>query len=90
MTARCMGQGGGSVSEVERELASQGEEMGRWTEKCGGQGVAELLECLEREAIMGEDEGKEPCDYSRRARIFDWSSRVSEKARPSPLPDLSR
>ncbi|GAV67781.1 LOW QUALITY PROTEIN: hypothetical protein CFOL_v3_11285, partial [Cephalotus follicularis] len=39
-------------------------------------GVVELLECLEREAIMGEDEGKDPTDYNRRAHIFDKSSRV--------------
>ncbi|CAA0834489.1 Unknown protein [Striga hermonthica] len=46
--------------------------------KCRGDfaGLIELLECLEREAIMGEDEGKEPDDYNRRAQIFDKSSRV--------------
>ncbi|KAK4775034.1 hypothetical protein SAY86_009969 [Trapa natans] len=64
------------VDEVEREMAEEGEEMRVWLEKCGCQGVVELLECLEKEAIMGDDEGKEPSDYSRRARIFDRSSRV--------------
>lgn len=38
--------------------------------------MVELLECLEREAIMGEDEGREPTDYNRRAQIFDKSARV--------------
>lgn len=38
--------------------------------------MVELLECLEREAIMGEDQGREPTDYNRRAQIFDRSSRV--------------
>jgi hypothetical protein len=31
---------------------------------------------LEKEAIMGDDVGKEPNDYNRRAKIFDKSSRV--------------
>ncbi|GFP89384.1 hypothetical protein PHJA_001082100 [Phtheirospermum japonicum] len=39
-------------------------------------GIVELLECLEREAIMGEDKGRDPNDYNRRALIFDKSSRV--------------
>ncbi|KAJ6763352.1 hypothetical protein OIU79_023991 [Salix purpurea] len=38
--------------------------------------IVELLECLEREAIMGDDEGTDPCDYSRRAQIFYTSSLV--------------
>ena len=52
--------------------------LGRLEEKCGGggKGVVELLECLEREAIMGEDEGREPTDYNRRAKIFSTSSEV--------------
>ncbi|PKI46161.1 hypothetical protein CRG98_033419 [Punica granatum] len=79
VAARCVAPSGGSVVGVEREL------------KCGGQGVVELLECLEREAIMGEDEGKEPHDYNRRARIFEKSSRVFRalregEAAPSPGP----
>lgn len=45
--------------------------------ECGErEGVVELLECLEREAIMGEDEGRDPTDYNRRAQIFDKSYRV--------------
>uniref|UniRef100_A0A7N0TBY6 Uncharacterized protein n=1 Tax=Kalanchoe fedtschenkoi TaxID=63787 RepID=A0A7N0TBY6_KALFE len=53
-------------------------EMLKWGDKCRGSssGVVELLECLEREAIMGEDEGRDPVDYNRRARIFNTSSRV--------------
>ncbi|KAK9283800.1 hypothetical protein L1049_012054 [Liquidambar formosana] len=73
----------GSVSELERELEAEmnreGDEWigtGRWRDKCGGRGVVELLECLEREAIMGEDQGRDPTDYNRRAQIFDKSSRV--------------
>ncbi|KAL8144486.1 hypothetical protein V2J09_017518 [Rumex salicifolius] len=42
----------------------------------GGGGMVELMECLEREAIMGEDEGKDPIDYNRRAHIFAKSSMV--------------
>ena len=51
--------------------------MATFRHKCGERkGVVELLECLEREAIMGEDVGKEPSDYNRRAQIFDRSSQV--------------
>ncbi|KAM7276958.1 hypothetical protein ACFE04_018824 [Oxalis oulophora] len=53
------------------------EELMQWGEKCkGSEGVVEVLECLEREAIMGDDHGKEPTDYNRRAQIFYKSSRV--------------
>lgn len=38
--------------------------------------LVEELESLEEEAIAGKDEGREPTDYDRRARIFDESSRV--------------
>ncbi|KAL8552381.1 hypothetical protein ACS0TY_001176 [Phlomoides rotata] len=44
-------------------------------EETGG-GIVEMMECLEREAIMGEDEGREAIDYNRRALIFDKSARV--------------
>ena len=75
------------VSELERQLEAEmntqeDEEEGsvgmtRFRHKCGERkGVVEILECLEREAIMGEDVGKEPMDYNRRAQIFDRSSRV--------------
>ncbi|KAG5019318.1 hypothetical protein AAZX31_06G135100 [Glycine max] len=70
------------VRELEKELEAEmntHEETGmaKFKHKCGeGKGVVEMLECLEREAIMGEDVGKEPMDYNRRAQIFDRSSRV--------------
>ncbi|KAK4433467.1 hypothetical protein Salat_1109000 [Sesamum alatum] len=69
----------GSVSQVEKQLMEEEELIGimKLNDKCKGlSGVVELLECLEREAIMGEDEGREPTDYNRRAQIFDKSSRV--------------
>ncbi|KAG2262621.1 hypothetical protein Bca52824_069700 [Brassica carinata] len=46
---------------------------------CGGEanrGMWELLECLEKEAIMGDDDGRDPKDYNRRAKIFDKSSKI--------------
>jgi len=73
----------GLEREVEDEMKPQEDEdkgrsgMTRFRHKCGErEGVVELLECLEREAIMGEDVGKDPTDYNRRAQIFDRSSRV--------------
>lgn len=79
-------RGPGSVAEkIERELeAEMKPEKEEWVamgwlrqNKCGDRkGVVELLECLELEAIMGEDEGREPNDYNRRAQIFDKSARV--------------
>lgn len=59
--------------------------VGRLRDKCGeGRGGAvELLECLVREAIMGEDEGKEPNDYNRRAQIFYKSSTVFQALKQS-------
>ncbi|KAL6980867.1 hypothetical protein U1Q18_022504 [Sarracenia purpurea var. burkii] len=91
---------GSPVTELKRESSSDevmmmsvsGEDEwagigGKWREKCEqGGGIVELLECLEREAIMGEDEGREATDYDRRARIFDKSSRVFQalKERNSP------
>ncbi|CAB4301539.1 unnamed protein product [Prunus armeniaca] len=87
VVVRCADTGcsSGPVSEIEGELEAEirpedgAEEwlrVGRLREKCGDRGMVELLECLEREAIMGEDEGKEPNDYNRRAQIFYKSSRV--------------
>ncbi|MCD7465761.1 hypothetical protein HAX54_001863 [Datura stramonium] len=74
---------GGSVGEIEKKLEEQiGREedlarIGKPTGKPEEVGeMVELLENLEREAIMGEDEGKEPMDYNRRAHIFDKSSTV--------------
>ncbi|KAL2526854.1 Uncharacterized protein Adt_11908 [Abeliophyllum distichum] len=73
---KCSGKGD-SVSELEKKLEEELMGMGRLNEKCrGASGIVELMECLEREALMGEDEGKEPTDYNRRAHIFDKSSRV--------------
>ncbi|KAL5569658.1 hypothetical protein UlMin_026233 [Ulmus minor] len=82
MAVECGNPGSESVVDVAAEEMSPEEaadwmEFGRLREKCGeGRGMVEVLECLEREAIMGEDEGKEPSDYNRRAKIFDKSSRV--------------
>ncbi|KAK7353509.1 hypothetical protein VNO80_18958 [Phaseolus coccineus] len=72
------------VRELEQELEAEmrteegGESgMGRYRHKCReGKGVVDMLECLEKEAIMGEDEGKDPMDYNRRAHIFDACSRI--------------
>lgn len=78
MVANCA-KGEGPMEEI---IITEEELMGleRLREKCKEEtmngGIAELLECLEREAIMGEDEGKEPTDYNRRAQIFHKSSRV--------------
>ncbi|KAK8928890.1 hypothetical protein KSP39_PZI017646 [Platanthera zijinensis] len=38
--------------------------------------TVEELEKMEEEAMEGKDEGREPLDYDRRARIFYESSRV--------------
>lgn len=70
------------------EIINEEELMGseRFREKCKetiNGGIPELLECLEREAIMGEDEGKEPTDYNRRAQIFEQSSRVFQAIKES-------
>ncbi|KAG5558169.1 hypothetical protein RHGRI_008180 [Rhododendron griersonianum] len=83
----CAKGGGGPATGAERELEEEMKSIsgeldgieGGWREKCeegGGGGIAELMECLEREAIAGEDEGREANDYNRRAIIFDKSSRV--------------
>nr|DAD25756.1 TPA_asm: hypothetical protein HUJ06_027224 [Nelumbo nucifera] len=51
--------------------------LGATKENCEGKrGLVEVVECLAEEAIVGNDEGREPKDYSRRAQIFDKSSRV--------------
>ncbi|KAK7350805.1 hypothetical protein VNO77_09772 [Canavalia gladiata] len=69
-----------SMAELERELEAEmntQEDEARFRQKFGeGKDVVEMLECLEREAIMGKDVGKAPSDYNRRAQIFDRSSRV--------------
>ncbi|KAG8380998.1 hypothetical protein BUALT_Bualt06G0075100 [Buddleja alternifolia] len=85
---KCGKEGGSSVSSSKlekklmenEELSIEIEEligMKKLNENCKGiGGIVEVLECLEREAIMGEDEGRDPNDYNRRAMIFDRSSRV--------------
>ncbi|KAH0761584.1 hypothetical protein KY290_017657 [Solanum tuberosum] len=68
----------GKGDSIERKLLDeQIDNLGRMSSKCKEvSGMVELLECLEREAIMGDDEGKSPMDYNRRAQIFDKSSTV--------------
>ncbi|KAK2637237.1 hypothetical protein Ddye_032029 [Dipteronia dyeriana] len=67
-----------SSSLMESEAEEEWIKIGNLREKCKDQRkeMVELLVCLEREAIMGDDEGKEPTDYNRRAHIFDKSSKV--------------
>ena len=72
LRARATSCGGGAVGPVEaREdaepAAGQAEEPGL---------APEELEVLEEAAIAGEDEGRRPTDYDRRAHIFEESSRV--------------
>ncbi|KAJ6433853.1 hypothetical protein OIU84_017537 [Salix udensis] len=68
--------------DMEAEMKVEAEDDGivefrKLREKCeGGKGIVEVLEWLEREAIMGDDEGIDPCDYNRRAQIFYKSSLV--------------
>lgn len=92
MAANCIGRVPPPVLQVKKmgidESVITEEEMsaiGRWSEKCqgAGGGTAEMLECLEKEAIMGDDEGKDPKDYNRRAMIFDKSSRVFQALKES-------
>ncbi|KDP21633.1 hypothetical protein JCGZ_03304 [Jatropha curcas] len=79
---------------MEAEFNPEGEdwimELGTLRERCKERkGVVELLECLEREAIMGEDEGRDPSDYNRRAQIFDKSSRVFQALKERTTPHSS-
>lgn len=84
VAARCDNRG--PVAELERDMEAEmnreGEddwivEIGRSREECEeSKVIVELLECLEREAIMGDDEGRDPTDYNRRAQIFYKSSQV--------------
>ncbi|XP_010658169.1 uncharacterized protein LOC117928812 [Vitis riparia] len=85
---RCANQGSviESQKELESEMGSEWKEMGRWRDKCQEKGMVELLECLEREAIMGEDEGREPTDYNRRAKIFSESARVFRALKEGDTP----
>ncbi|GLT74052.1 hypothetical protein SLA2020_458730 [Shorea laevis] len=68
----CVAPDPGLVAELEQELKDENIE-GRLEEE---RGVVELFECLQKEAIMGEDHGRDPTDYNRRAQIFDKSSKV--------------
>lgn len=65
---------------------SEGQEMGIWRDKCPETASAELMERLEREAIMGEDQGRQPIDYNRRAEIFSESARVFQALKESNTP----
>lgn len=85
LAVRCAAAAQGPLAEIERELEAIeiNPEKEEWmsaitrSNKCGERrGLVDLLECLESEAIMGEDQGIEPTDYNRRAQIFDSSSRV--------------
>ncbi|XP_062154772.1 uncharacterized protein LOC133862879 [Alnus glutinosa] len=81
LAVRCATSEAEIEKEWEAEMNPDKEEwmasVGWLRHKCGEKrGVVELLECLEREAIMGEDEGREPTDYNRRAQIFHKSSSV--------------
>ncbi|XWS65619.1 hypothetical protein CRYUN_Cryun05aG0129200 [Craigia yunnanensis] len=90
----CVASDSGLLAEIERDLDAEMKpeeeewmKVGRLGERCKERkGMVELLECLETEAIMGEDQGREPTDYNRRAQIFDKSSRVFQalKARSKP------
>lgn len=70
-----------------KELEAEIIELGKLRERCKERrGMVELLECLEREAIMGDDEGRDPIDYNRRAQIFDKSSRVFQALKERSTP----
>ncbi|KAK8661884.1 hypothetical protein V6N13_091472 [Hibiscus sabdariffa] len=83
--AKCSAWDTGFLRELERELEEGGEEWKR-VDRCKckeRKGMVEVLEWLEREAILGEDHGREPSDYNRRAIIFDQSSRVFQALKNS-------
>ncbi|XVF41242.1 hypothetical protein PTKIN_Ptkin01aG0264900 [Pterospermum kingtungense] len=89
LVAGCAAPDSGLLAEIERELEAEMKPEEGWMRvgRCKERkGMVELLECLETEAIMGEDQGREPSDYNRRAQIFDKSSRVFQalKARTKP------
>ncbi|KAJ0234797.1 hypothetical protein HA466_0269370 [Hirschfeldia incana] len=77
--ARCVASGSGYAAAMDPITPEEEEELTQRRGICGGEanrGVWELLECLEKEAIMGDDDGRDPKDYNRRAKIFDKSSKV--------------
>ncbi|KAL1197056.1 hypothetical protein V5N11_024848 [Cardamine amara subsp. amara] len=92
--ARCVASGSGYAAAMEPITPEEEEELTQRRGICGGEtnrGVWELLECLEKEAIMGEDDGKDPTDYNRRAKIFDKSSKIFKEQRDqSPLECLEK
>ncbi|XWS08388.1 hypothetical protein CRYUN_Cryun41cG0075600 [Craigia yunnanensis] len=82
-------------SKAEKKPEEEEEEewmrVGRLRERCKERkGMVELLECLETEAIMGDDKGREPTDYNRRAQIFDKSSRVFQALKECSKPSNSQ
>ncbi|XP_010491054.1 PREDICTED: uncharacterized protein LOC104768718 [Camelina sativa] len=77
--ARCVASGSSYAAAMEPITPEEEEELTQRRGICGGEanrGVWELLECLEKEAIMGDDDGRDPTDYNRRAKIFDKSSKI--------------
>ncbi|XP_010423491.1 PREDICTED: uncharacterized protein LOC104708593 [Camelina sativa] len=95
--ARCVASGSGYAAAMEPITPEEEEELTQRRGICGGEanrGVWELLECLEKEAIMGEDDGREPTDYNRRAKIFDKSSKMfknfKEERDQSPVEYLEK
>lgn len=78
--SRCVASGSGYAAAMEPIITpEEEEELTQIRGICGGEanrGVWELLECLEKEAIMGGDDGRDPKDYNRRAKVFDKSSKI--------------
>lgn len=73
----CDKSGGGSLGDMDAKINSEKKLDFVVERNCEGKrGIVELMECLESEAIMGENEGKEASDYNRRAQIFDKSAQV--------------
>ncbi|RID72993.1 hypothetical protein BRARA_B00167 [Brassica rapa] len=79
--SRCVASGSVYTAPV---TPDEDEELTQRRGMCGGEvnrGVWELLECLEKEAIMGDDDGRNPKDYSRRAKIFDKTAKLFKNAK---------
>lgn len=92
-----MASGSGYAAAMEPITPEEEEELTQRRGICGGEanrGVWELLECLEKEAIMGDDDGRDPTDYNRRAKIFDKSSKIfknsKEQRNQSPVEYLEK
>ncbi|ERN04197.1 hypothetical protein AMTR_s00077p00115650 [Amborella trichopoda] len=69
--------GAGGVPQHKREVGVESvleREEGEESEMGVERENVEILESLEEEAIMGEDKGRTPSDYNRRAHLFDRSS----------------